>query len=104
VDGSLDLVTPFGVNTILNESWLNQGTEPITTVIPPWSPGSISTNILLQGGRTYLIGVIAAVDVTNTWNVPQGANWPADSDWRTWCTLELTVPQINIDAATIYQP
>jgi hypothetical protein len=43
------------------------------------------------------------VDVTNTWNVPQG-KWPDGSDWLTWCTLDLMVPQINIDATTIYQP
>ena len=103
VDGSLELVQPFGVTTVFNESWLNQGTEPITNVVPPWSPGSLSTNLLLEGGKTYLIGVIAAVDVTNTWNVPQG-QWPDGSDWRTWCTLDLTVPKIQIDATTIYQP
>lgn len=103
VDGSLELVKPYGVTTVFNQSWLNQGAEPITTVIPPWSPGTQSTNLLLEGGKSYLIGVIAAVDVTNTWNVPQG-QWPSGSDWRTWCTLELSVPQINIDATTVYQP
>jgi hypothetical protein len=102
VDGSLELVKPFGVTTVFNESWLNQGAEPITNVVPPWSPGSLSTNLLLEGGKTYLIGVIVAVDVMNTWNVQQG-QWPDGSDWRTWCTLFLTMPKVQIDTTTIYQ-
>ena len=103
VDGSLELVTPYGFTTAFTTSQLNAGGEAITNVVPPWSPGSLSANILLQGGRTYLISVIAAVDVTNTWNVPQG-KWPDGSDWRTWCTLDVTIPQIQIDAITVYQP
>ncbi|HEY1472347.1 MAG TPA: hypothetical protein VGF61_25135 [Candidatus Acidoferrum sp.] len=102
-DGKLELVTPYGVTTVFNESFNNLGTQAITNVVPPWSPGAISTNLLLEGGKSYLIGIIAAVDVTNTWNVPQG-KWPDGSDWLTWCTLDLMVPQINIDATTIYQP
>jgi hypothetical protein len=103
VDGSLDLVMPFGLTTVFNDSFLNQGTQAITNVVPAWSPGPISTNLLLEGGKSYLIGVIAAVDITNTWNVPQG-KWPDGSDWRTWCTLDLVIPQITIDPTTVYQP
>jgi hypothetical protein len=103
VDGSLEVVTPSGITTVFNESFENMGSEAITTVIPVWSPGMISANLLLESGKSYLIGVIAAVDVTNTWNVPQG-QWPAGSDWRTWCTLELSVPSIRIDVAALYQP
>jgi hypothetical protein len=103
VDGSLELVKPYGVTTIFNQSWNNQGTVPVTNAVPPWSPGPLSANILLEGGKTYLIGVVAAVDVRSTWIVDPN-RWPADSDWRTWCTLDLTVPKIEIDATTIYQP
>jgi hypothetical protein len=102
VGGSLDLVKPYGVTTIFNRSWLNQGQEPVTSVVPAWSPGPQSTNLLLEGGKSYLVGVVAAVDVTNAWHVPE-RQWPEDADWRTWCTLDLTVPKIEIDPTVIYQ-
>lgn len=105
IDGSLELVTPKGYQstTVFNGVLDNEGTQAITTIIPPWSPGSQTmNNLLLEGGQSYLIGIIAAVDVTNTWNIPQG-QWRG-SDWRNWCMLDLLIPQIIVDPTMIVEP
>jgi hypothetical protein len=105
-DGSLELVKPYGVTTVFNIYDSGQGETPITDVFPSWSPGPLSANLPLEGGQSYVIGVIAAVDVTNKWPVPPG-KWPEIGSeepqpvWNTWCSLNLEeVPKITIDQIT----
>jgi hypothetical protein len=105
-DGSLSLVTPYGLATAFDQSYNNQGGIPITAVTP-WPPGPPAANIMLEGGRKYLIGIVAAVQIDNTWTDSQGhtiPSLPPDAIWKVWCSMDCNVSSVSIDASTIYIP
>jgi hypothetical protein len=107
VDGSNSLVQPYGLATLFNEFQHDQGTIPITPVTANWSGGPAALNVMLQGGRTYLISVIAAADVRNDWTNNKGGpvgTLPDQSTWAVWCQLYCTVSQVTVDPNVIYIP
>jgi hypothetical protein len=107
VDGSLTLVQPYGVATLYNEQFEGQGTTAITPVASNWVGGPATANIMLQGAHTYLIGVVAAVEIHNGWTDNQGhpvTQLPPGSTFTVWCDLSLTVPSVSVDADVIYIP
>jgi len=107
VDGSLSLVEPYGFATLFNEPFRNQGTIPSTDVAANWSGGPAALNVMLQGGRTYLISVIAAAEVRNGWTNNEGGpvgTLPDPSTWTVWCQLYCTVSQVTVDPHVIYIP
>jgi hypothetical protein len=62
---------------------------------------------MLEGNRTYLISVIAAVEIDNRWVMDNGSPMqplPDNSIWNMWCSIMGTVPQVWITPSTIYQP
>ena len=108
VDGSFSLVTPYGFAPAFDQSYNNLGGIPITPVTP-WPPGPPATNVMLEGGggRTYLIGVVAAVQIDNSWTDSHGNVIPAlppDATWKVWCTMDCHVSSISIAPSTIYIP
>lgn len=102
VDSSLTLVRPFGLVTLFDESFQNLTgipihDSPLTT--------TIQTNIMLEGGRSYLIGVIAAVQIDNHWTMSNGSPMqplPPGSTWKAWCSINGIIPQVRVRATTIY--
>jgi hypothetical protein len=104
IDGSLSLVQPFGVVTLFDETFQNLTGIPIHS----WPMNGIrSTNIMLEGGRSYLIGVIAAVQIDNHWTMSNGSPMqplPPNSLWKVWCFISGTIPQVRVRATTIYIP
>lgn len=108
-DGSLSRVTPYGRSVVFDQSFVNQGSIPFTTVTPPWASGPPATNIMLEGSHTYLIGVIAAVQIDNGWTDSQGRPIPItpllpDDIWKVWCSLDCIVSSVYVDASTIFIP
>ena len=104
VDGSLSLVHPFGIATLFNQTFENLTGSPITN-FPRVGP--LTANIMLQGSRSYLIGVIAAVQIDNTWVMSNGAPMqplPDGSTWKVWCAITGTIPQVWITPSTVYIP
>jgi hypothetical protein len=107
VDGSLDLVNPYGLATLYNERFDGQGAIAITPVAANWVGGPATANIMLQGGHTYLIGVVAAVEIHNGWTDNQGrpvAQLPPGSTFTVWCDLSLTVASVSVDPTVVYIP
>lgn len=105
VDGSLSLISPYGLSMAFDHSFNNQGAIPVTPVHPPWPPGPAPTNVMLEGGRTYRIAVIATAQVDNGWTDGQGhpiPSLPPQAIWRVWCALDCTVNSISVDLATVY--
>lgn len=107
-DGSLSLVTPYGFAPAFDHSFNNQGGIPVSSV-SPWPPGPPAANVMLEGGggRTYLIGVVAAVQIDNSWTDSYGKVIPAlppDATWKVWCTMDCNVSSISIAPSTIYIP
>jgi hypothetical protein len=104
VDGSLSLVRPFGLVTMFDETFQNLTGIPIHD----WPTSRIvSTNIMLEGGRSYLIGVIAAVQIDNRWTMSNGSpmqQLPPGSTWKAWCSIAGTIPQVWVRTSTIYIP
>jgi hypothetical protein len=102
VDNSLTLVRPFGLATLFDETFQNLTGIPIHD-----SPmtGTTWTNIMLERGRSYLIGVIAAVQIDNRWTMSNGAPMqplPQGSTWKAWCAITGIIPQVRIRPTTIY--
>ena len=107
VDGSLSLVSPYGLATVFDHTFNNQGGIPITAVTPPWNPGPPPANVMLEGSRTYLISVIAAVQIDNGWTDGQGKvipSLPPEAIWKVWCSLDCNVSSIWIEPSIIYIP
>jgi hypothetical protein len=105
VDGSLDLVRPFGFAPLFDELFINQGTIPVTPISASWAGGPVALNVMLQGGHSYLIGVVAAVEIRNGWTDSQGhpiPTLPGDSTWHAWCTVDMVVPSVAVDPVTVY--
>ena len=107
VDGSLSLVTPYGLSEVFDQIFVNQGAIPVTKVAPMWTPGPLATNIMLEGSHTYLISVIAAVQIDNGWTNYQGhpiSSLLPDDIWKVWCSLDCVVSSVSVQASTIYIP
>jgi hypothetical protein len=105
VGGGLSLVTPYNWATLYNEQFPGQGTIPITPVAGNWVGGPAAANIMLEGGHTYLIGVVAAVEIYNGWTDNQGrpiTKLPDGSTFTVWCDLNLMVPSVSVDASVVY--
>ena len=103
----LTLVTPYGLATVFDQTFNNQGGIPITAVVPPWSPGPPASNIMLEGSHTYLISIIAAVQIDNGWTDGQGRaipSLPPEAIWKVWCSLDCSVSSVAVDTTTIYIP
>jgi len=104
VDGSLSLVRPFGLVTLFDQTYQNLTGTPINN----WPLSRIvSTNIMLEGGRSYLIGVIAAVQIDNRWTMSNGSPMqplPPGATWKAWCSILGTIPQVWVRTSTIYIP
>jgi hypothetical protein len=103
-DGSLSLVHPLGVVTLFNETFENLTGAPIQT-FPLTGPKS--TNIMMEGNKTYLISVIAAVEIQNDWVMDNGSpmqSLPDGSTWKMWCSIFGTIPQVWVTPSTIYIP
>lgn len=103
-DGSLSLVRPFGVVTLFNETFENLTGMPIQT-FPLTGPKT--ANIMMEGNKTYLISVIAAVEIDNHWIMDNGTPMqplPEDSTWKMWCSIFGTIPQVWVTPSTIYIP
>lgn len=104
-NGTTDLVRPFGSKILFDETFSNLTGTPINTF--SLSP-SFSTNIMLEGGggRAYVIGVTALVDIQNDWTTNQGGAMmplPPGSVWKMWCSIAGTVASLSIDPEVIYQ-
>jgi len=105
VNGDLELHKPYGVVTLFDETYLNLTGTPINN----WpKSGTIKTNIFLEGGgRTYLISVIAAVQIDNNWRWNNGGpmqNLPEGSVWKAWCDIVGDIPQVWISPSIVYMP
>jgi hypothetical protein len=104
VDGSLSLVRPFGLVTLFDQTYQNLTGTPINN----WPLSRIvATNIMLEGGRSYLIGVIAAVQIDNRWTMSNGSPMqplPPGATWKAWCSILGTIPQVWVRTSTIYIP
>lgn len=104
VDGSLSLVHPFGIVTLFDQTFENLTGSPINSF--PRS-GPLTANIMLEGSRSYLISVIAAVQIDNTWVMDNRAPMqplPDGSTWKVWCAITGTIPQVWITPSTVYIP
>jgi hypothetical protein len=104
VDGTLTLVRPFGVVTLFDATFQSLTGIPIHD-----SPttAEFTTNIMLEGGRSYLIGVVAAVQIDNLWTMSNGSPMqplPPGSTWKAWCSIYGTIPQVQVRPWTIYIP
>ena len=102
VDGTLSLVRPFGLATLFNETFENLTGTPIQNF--PLA-GPVTANIMLEGGKTYLIGIIAAVQIDNGWTMNNGSpmqSLPDGSTWKVWCSIFGTVPQVWVTPSIIY--
>jgi hypothetical protein len=107
VDGSLDLVKPFNVATVFQQMFVNQGGMPIQVVNLSWSGGPATANVFLEGSRTYLVGIVAAVQIDNTWTNNEGGPVPPlpdNSTWKVWCDVTCDVPQVWVLPSVIYAP
>ena len=104
VDGSLTLVRPFGVVTLFDETFQNLTGIPIH--LSPLTK-RVSTKIMLEGARSYLIGVVAAVQIDNRWTMSNGARMqplPPDSLWKAWCSITGSIPDVRVRTTTTYIP
>jgi hypothetical protein len=93
--------------SLYNEQFDGQGAIAITPVAANWICGPATANIMLEGAHTYLIGVVAAVEIHNGWTDNQGrpvTQLPGDSTFTVWCGLTLMVPSVSVDATVVYIP
>lgn len=104
IDGTTELVTPFGTTFLFDETFSNLTGTPINTFS---LNKPVSTQVLLQGGgRRYVIGVTALVQIDNSWTMNNGAPMqplPPGSTWKMWCSIYGTIASISIVPTTIYQ-
>jgi hypothetical protein len=59
-DGSLRLVRPFNVATILRHTQNEQEHMATVHIQKQWDGGPATAHMMLEGGRTYIVGVVAA--------------------------------------------
>lgn len=103
-DGSLSIVHPIGVATLFDETFQNLTGVGVHTW-PRFSP--LKTNIMLQGGRFYLIAVIASVQIVNGWTMNDGRpmqSLPDGSLWKAWGYVIGNIPQVWISPSIVYIP
>ncbi len=104
VNGTTELVRPFGTTFLFDETFSNLTGTPINTFS---LNKPVSTQVLLQGGgRMYVIGVTALVQIDNSWTMNNGAPMqplPPGSTWKMWCSIYGTIVSVTIEATTIYQ-
>jgi hypothetical protein len=104
IDGSLTLVQPYGLVTLFNQTFQNLTGTPIQT----WPlTKRVTANIMLEGGRSYLVGIIAAVEIDNQWTSNNGGPMqplPDGSTWKAWCSITGNIPQVWVTPKTVYIP
>jgi hypothetical protein len=103
-DGSLSLVKPFGFVTVFDQTFENLTGSPINIFR---RTGPIRTNMVLEGNKSYLIGVVTAVEIDNGWKMNNNTPMqplPPGSTWKVWCQIMATIPQVWITPLTISIP
>jgi hypothetical protein len=73
------------------------GGAPFQVVNRSWSGGPATANVFLEGSRTCLIGIIAAVQIDNSWTAVGGGLVPPLSSgdiWKVWCDVSCDIPQV----------
>ena len=104
IDGSLSLVQPFGFSALFDQTFENLTGAPIAEFR---RAGPIRTNMVLEGNKRYLIGVVAAVRVANGWIMNNGSPMqplPSGSTWKVWCSIMGTVPHVWITTTVVSIP
>jgi hypothetical protein len=104
IDGSLSLVEPFGFASLFDQTFENLSGFPINEFR---RTGPVRTNMVLEGNKVYLIGVVAAVQIDNAWIMDNGSPMqplPAGSTWKVWCAITGTVPQVWITPSVVTIP
>jgi len=104
VDGSLSLVQPVGIATLFRERFENQTPSPVHE---SWVSRVITTNLMLQAARTYLIGVIPAVQIDNLWTMSDGSPMqplPTGSEWKVWSSITGRIPKAHVRQTIVYVP
>jgi hypothetical protein len=107
VDGSLELTRPFGATVAFDHTYVNQGAISVVTEAAPWKQGPLPTNLVLEGSHTYLIGMVAMVQIDNDWTDSHGNSFtkpPDGATWRVWCQIDCLVDQVWVSPLVITLP
>jgi hypothetical protein len=67
---------------------------------------SLSAPFVVQGGRTYLLGVLSRISVSSTLRSTTGGSLPAisNTELRVWGSMNCDVPQIEVLTKQVYIP
>jgi hypothetical protein len=106
VDGSTTAASGYGVATLFGQKYLNLagGPEPTPTEV---LNGTVTGNIMMEGGHTYLITVIAVTQIDNAWTMNDGKPMqplPNDDLWTVWTWIQGNVSQVWVQPKVVYIP
>lgn len=107
IPGGFDLVDWRRVNVSERRIDQSHGNE-LAAYSRSFQGSDVATSFLVQGGRRYLLGVVAQVSLSSTLTTNSGEPLPAASvgadRFRLWADLGATVSQIEVTTKQVHIP
>lgn len=105
-NGSFDPAGPFAAVPLLDNVYSGEGGIPLVSSSVNMNGGAGTARFLVQGGREYLIGVVAnaRLDITITDGSGNPVVNPSFDKFNLWVLLQVTVPSIVVRPSIVYVP
>jgi hypothetical protein len=106
VDGSTTAASGYGVATLFGQNYSNLQGGPNPTPTDHFA-GTVTGNIMMEGGHTYLVTATAVTQIQNAWTMNNGAPMqaiPAGDLWKVWTWIGGIVSQVWVQPNVVYIP